>query len=247
MTEDPSGRRAGRRGNGLAAAAYVPLADLDPWRADAVLEALRAAGVAAYVKPSAGRQGGYLEVTLPDRPTDRVWVDSNARPRAERVLAGELSDRPADGGPGPVDEEESWRAIVATFSARPAGAPPWPAEEEVDESGPAGRLVRPVEPVEPLHRPAEPAYAESDLVDEEHYVPPPPPPIPQPHPVTRWAVLALAVGFAVLVLPALLGDPVGPGTALLAVLAVLGGFATLVARMRDAPPTDSGPDDGAVV
>ena len=28
---------------------------------------------------------------------------------------------------------------------------------------------------------------------------------------------------------------------------ILGGAATLVLSMRDAPPTDSGPDDGAVV
>jgi hypothetical protein len=39
-----------------------------------------------------------------------------------------------------------------------------------------------------------------------------------------------------------------PGwAAFLAVAAFVGGFATLVIRMGDKPPRDSGPDDGAVV
>ncbi len=221
MADDEAGaRRSGRRGNGLAATAYVPLAELDPRLADAALQALGDAGVAAYVTPSTGTTGGYLEVSLPDRPRDRVWVDSGARPRAEAVLA-ELADPPA-AAPA-ADEEESWRAIVATFSTAPPGARTWAAAEE------AARDVT------------------EDVAEDEHFVPPVPPPVPQPQGVTRWAALALAVGLSVLILPAVLSDPVGPGLALLAVLAVIGGFATLVARMRDAPPTDSGPDDGAVV
>lgn len=216
VADEAGARRSGRRGNGLAATAYVPLAELDPRLADAALQALREAGVAAYVTPSTGTTGGYLEVSLPDRPRDRVWVDSAARPRAEAVLA-ELANPPAAGAP--VDEEESWRAIVATFQAAPAGTPTWPATEGVAEK----------------------------VAADEHYVPPVPPPVPQPQGVTRWAALAVAVGLGVLIVPAVLSDPVGPGLALLAVLAVIGGFATLVARMRDAPPTDSGPDDGAVV
>lgn len=241
MADDPAGAgRSGRRGNGLAATAYVPLAELDPRLADAVLAALREAGVAAYVTPSTGTTGGYLEVSLPDRPTDRVWVDSAARPRAEAVLA-ELANPSAAAEPPVVDDEESWRAIVATFSAAPPRTPTWPAAEEVAEEGPpGGRVVRRAEPALPADDPARPA-------DEEHYVPPIPPPVPQPQGVTRWAALAIAVGLGVLILPAVLSDPVGPGLALLAVLAVIGGFVTLVVRMRDAPPTDSGPDDGAVV
>lgn len=240
--DDAEARRSGRRGNGLGATAYVPLAELDPRLADAVLAALGEAGVAAYVTPSTGTTGGYLEVSLPDRPTDRVWVDSAARARAEAVLA-ELAGPSAPATPA-VDEDESWRAIVATFQAAPPGTPTWPAAEEVADDGGAlgGRTVRR----------AEPAQATGGLVDagedeHEHYVPPVPPPVPRPQGITRWAALALVVGLGVLILPAVLSDPVGPGVALLAVLAVIGGFATLVAQMRDAPPTDSGPDDGAVV
>lgn len=278
MTEDAGAGRRSRRDNGLVAAAYLPLADLDPRVAEAVLGALREAGVAAYLSPSTGRTGGYLEVSLPDRPSDRVWVDSRARPRAAAILA-ELNGR---GAPAPVDEDEAWRAIVATFSNPPSGTPTWPAAEELDPGrrdaggGPTGRpgvadaadpagegpvtgadFGRPGDGAR-LVRPAGPASARPpvspDAVgvgsgdpDDDHYVPPVPPPVPQPHPVTRWAALALAVGLAVLVIPAILGSPVGSHLAVLAVLAVVGGAGTLVARMRDAPPTDSGPDDGAVV
>lgn len=248
----PDGGRPRDRDNGLSATAYTPLADLDPRLADALLRALRDAGVAAYVAPSGGRRGGYLEVTLPSRPTDRVWVDAAAEPAARAVLAG-LADRPEEPAQG-ADAE--WRAIVAMFERGPGlDVPPWPAAEDlngpgaaVDPPGPA-RVVRPagrtpgtgssgVPAAEPV-----PPRAE----DEEHFVPPPPPPVPQPQPVTRYALAAMLGGIAVLVLPALVGDPVSPALSVLAVLAILGGFATLVARMRDAPPQDSGPDDGAVV
>ncbi len=255
---DDSGavRRPGRRGNGLAAATYVPLAELDPRLADAALQALREAGVAAYVAPSTGTVGGYLEVSLPDRPADRVWVDSAARQRAQGVLA-DLADRPGSqpGSEPAQDEDESWRAIVATFQAEPSDAPAWPAAEGLGTEGPtAGRLVRPAGPAQPSssagNSPGDAGdedFEDTEPDDDEHYVPPVPPPVPQPHPVTRWAALAVIGGLAVLILPTVFSDPVGPGLALLAVLAVVGGFGTLVARMRDDPPTDSGPDDGAVV
>jgi hypothetical protein len=51
----------------------------------------------------------------------------------------------------------------------------------------------------------------------------------------------------VLVLASVLGIPLGGWIGFLVVLAFMAGFVTLVARMKDRPPTDSGPDDGAVV
>ncbi len=50
-----------------------------------------------------------------------------------------------------------------------------------------------------------------------------------------------------LVLAALLGIPLSGWVGFLALLAFMAGFVTLVARMQDRDPTDSGPDDGAVV
>ena len=59
------------RDNGFVARHYLPLADLDPRLAEAMLDVLRTESIAAYVEPSTGRLGGYLEVHLPDRPHDR--------------------------------------------------------------------------------------------------------------------------------------------------------------------------------
>jgi hypothetical protein len=81
------------RDNGFVARHYVPLADLDPRLADAMLEALRSEGIAAYVVPSTGQLGGYLEVHLPERPRDRLWVDRRHHDRATALLSVH-GDRP---------------------------------------------------------------------------------------------------------------------------------------------------------
>ena len=80
------------RSNGLPAIRYTPLVDLEPQLADALLEALRDEGVAAYAAPSPGVKGPYQDVTLPDRPTDRVWVDEDARSRAGEVLSARMPE-----------------------------------------------------------------------------------------------------------------------------------------------------------
>jgi hypothetical protein len=81
-----------------------------------------------------------------------------------------------------------------------------------------------------------------------HYEPPPPPKAPRMHPVTRAALASVALGVALLVAPALTAA-IEPGLTLetIAVLFVLGGVGTLVARMRERPDEGDSPDDGAVV
>ena len=60
-----------------------------------------------------------------------------------------------------------------------------------------------------------------------------------------WA--ALFGGPAYLLVAVMVGWEVPGWAAFLAVAAFVGGFATLVVRMGDQPPRDSGPDNGAVV
>jgi len=83
--------------------------------------------------------------------------------------------------------------------------------------------------------------------DDEHYVPPAPPPLPRLDPVSKGAWVALFGGPGYLLLAVLLGWVVPSWAAFGAVAAFVGGFATLVVRMGDRPPSDSGPDDGAVI
>jgi hypothetical protein len=264
------------RSNGLQALAYAPLTDLDPRLADSVLDALRQAGIAAYVVPSPGETGGYRDIRLPERPKDRLWVDASAVDRARAVV--DTTVPPGD--PPPLDEDAAWRAIVASFEDGPATpVPPWPVSEDLDD-GPArtdapptevrGRVLRRFEANEPAtdeqpgEEPAdiEPPGGESRVVapddaaaepaaardeDAEHFVPPPPPPLPRANPVTAWAWVALLGGVGLLLAPAIVGWDLEGWMALLAVAGIVGGFVTLVARLGDGAPRDSGPDDGAVV
>ncbi|GAA2741467.1 MULTISPECIES: hypothetical protein [Kitasatospora] len=84
--------------------------------------------------------------------------------------------------------------------------------------------------------------------DEGHFVPPEPPPLPPADTTAKFAWLAVLGGPALLLFDALVWREVSGWPAWVGVTAFLGGFATLVARMRgndEDEPHD--PDDGAVV
>lgn len=174
--------------------------------------------------------------------------------------------------PDALDEDAAWADIVAFFDQEPSAAvPPWPVSEDADESravdgarrgrrhddasgnpdveaegeeawteaGPAA--------VGPARASAETAPAEEEEEEEEGYTPPPPPPLPRMSKHTLGALLTVAFGLFVLVLgPRLLG--VDPDAALeVGILAIITGIGYLIWRMRDGPPEDDRPDDGAVV
>jgi hypothetical protein len=127
-----------------------------------------------------------------------------------------------------ADEEDPGAAQVSAQE----WADPLPG---VIPAPPQARIVRPAVPPPPA------------AADDEHYVPPVPPPLPRLDPVSKGAWAALFGGPGYLLLAVLLGWVVPSWAAFCAVAAFVGGFATLVVRMADRPPDDSGPDDGAVV
>lgn len=234
-----------RRGNGLTADAYVPLADLTPQLADAMLTALREAGIAAYAVPAPGELGGYLDVRLPEEPTDRLYADADNRQAAQEILDSHLPELRKDYAAS-RDEDQIFAEIVASFDRPSDGETPWPAmeniddiieekhddgEDTLDESGGERALTARV--VKP---------AASD--EEDHYIPPPPPPLPKPDAMTRLAWVALLGGPLYLVASVFLRWQVPSWAAFTAVAAFIGGFVALVLRMGDEPPED---DDGAVV
>jgi hypothetical protein len=148
---------------------------------------------------------------------------------------------PATGDPG------TGRAAGANGQAAPradgedpGGAQPpprgWDPVPGVIPAQPQARIVRPA-----ASAPLPPTG------DDEHYVPPVPPPLPRLDPVSKGAWAALFGGPGYLLLAVLLGWVVPSWAAFCAVGAFVGGFATLVVRMGDRPPGDSGPNDGAVV
>jgi hypothetical protein len=169
-------------------------------------------------------------------------------------------------------DEAAWRDLIAHYAVPAAteGVPPWPVREDLPGQPPAPpgtpdqeqadpgltQLWRPdpapgVIPSPPQIRivrpavPSPPPAAEAD--DDEHYVPPPPPPLPRLDPVSKGAWTALFGGPGYLLLAVMLGWTVPGWAAFCAVAAFVGGFATLVVRMGDRPPGDSGSDNGAVV
>ena len=225
-----SARGRGRRDNGLDAALWTPLRDVDPRVGEHLLDVLREAGVAAYLEPSADVEPYTRTVSLPSPPSDRLFVD-RARTAEARALVDEHADdhaqeraRARQPARRDVDEDAEWARIVAAFEAEHG-------RTAVDE-GPAD--VPPPAPAEPsvLDRP------------EEHYEPPPAPPVPAPAPASLYAVLLIAAGAVLVVAPRVLGMSADLGL-VLGVAAVAGGVGVLLSRMRERS-TDDG-DDGAVV
>jgi hypothetical protein len=226
-------RGRGRRDNGLDAALWTPLRDVDPRVGEHLLDVLRDAGIAAYLEPAADITP-YRSVYLPSPPSDRLFVD-----RAREAEATGLVDTNGDedavhrrverrGTRRRLDEEAEWRRIVAALEAD-GGTPLLDGEPAVAAAAAAA-----------------PAPAEPDLLElpEEHYEPPPPPPLRAPAPASLYAVLLIAAGALLVVAPSVVGLS-GNVALLLGVAGVAAGVAVLVSRMRDRSVDDG--DDGAVV
>ncbi|WP_327157358.1 hypothetical protein [Streptomyces tubercidicus] len=96
--------------------------------------------------------------------------------------------------------------------------------------------------------PAEASDDDLDGTDEGHFTPPEPPPLPQADVTAKFAWLAVIGGPLLLVTMVLLQQPVTWWITVLGVGGFLGGFATLVARMKDDDEDDNDlPGSGAVV
>jgi hypothetical protein len=213
--------------NGLPAQAWLALGAIDPRLAEPLLESLRSAGVGAYVAPFTSRRStSHLEM--------RLWVDAALKSEAERVVSSVLPELRESLG---ETEDERWSQLVASLQSDvDPDETPWPVAEGYSS-------FEPSPPPPPPASYSQPVYEDP----EDHFVPPDPAPLPPTNPVTKYGWVALLGGIALLIFPALAGHAIGNGLLALAILAIMGGFVTLVLRMKDAPPNDSDPDDGAVV
>src|SRR5664280_3835249 len=142
--------RSGRRRNDVSAAAFAPMVDIDPRLGPALLEALQRVGIAAYVEPVGGSVGGYCEIRLPSRPTDRLWTDLRQREVARSVVARALADmgvRP-DGDPVPDDgavaaptADSAWESVLLAWRL-PLDPGPRPPRRRAPDRRLAGRPCR---------------------------------------------------------------------------------------------------------
>jgi len=222
MTEGATPR--GNRDNGLRCAGYAAVADLDPRIVDALLTVLRDEGIAAYAAPTPATTGGAMETRLPSRPIDRLWVDDGQVARAKALVAEQTRE---------PDIDTAWQQVLASLQTpSTAPVPAWPVSEDVDDDADGTRDAAA----------GDNGTTASAALEDEHFVPPPPPPIPRLHRKTVAALASIVLGLVIL------ATNFDGGTfTVLAVIAIVGGLASLVWRMHDGPPTDSGWDDGAVV
>jgi len=158
--------RRGRRDNGLDAAAFVPLLDVDPRVGEHLLDVLASAGVPAYLEPSADVEPYTRALSLPSPPTDRLWVDRDQRSQARMIVDAETplgprpvppprDDEPSHGLPD-LDEERAWEAIIAGFDGPAVDPQPPVRPEPADEPdlGDGGRIPG------PQRRPGDPEPAD---------------------------------------------------------------------------------------
>jgi hypothetical protein len=86
MTSASGRSPRGRRDNGLDASEYVAAADVDPRVGEHLLDVLALAKIAAYLQPSSDLHPVTRTTTLPNRPTDRLWVDRRHLAEARDVI-----------------------------------------------------------------------------------------------------------------------------------------------------------------
>jgi hypothetical protein len=257
------------RSNGLTAPTYTPVADLEPPVAAALLDDLRALGVAAYTTPVASTtMSGFDRPEYRDGVRDRLYVDSRSA-EAVRDLIARRDPRMVE-----QNDDLTFAQLVAGFD-RPLGGTvaPWPVDEDLGagDAHVADERDTAVAPTEPEDAggarrrwgdrdddakasddeylavtwqsrrddPAEPRDR------EEHFVPDPPAPLPHLEPYKQLAWAGVIGGPLTLLVAALTGLEFPEWLSWFAIVGFVGGFVTLVATMSDDDDWDS--DDGAVV
>jgi len=185
-------------------------------------------------------------------------------------------DREPDEQGVPFDEEAAWAAIVAGYGEEPKdppGAKPFKSVEDLALLEPEAN-DEPAQPTKPAksgkedEKPAKPLggsvsfapgvgprdystpeASEDDFEedDEGHFVPPEPPPLPAGDTTSKFAWLGVLGGPLLLLVAVLLRWDMTWWLATIGIGGFLGGFATLVARMRADDEDEEGPGRGAVV
>ncbi|MCU1675494.1 MAG: putative rane protein [Frankiales bacterium] len=245
------------RSNGLPAARFEVLRDVDQLVSARLLQVLAEAGIAAYAR----QRANAIDPTRFD-VIDRIWVDATRHDEAARIVDEQL---PSITALLDRDDDAAFAEIVAGWDdegGAPVGA--WPAQEDLDGDGRSDadddtdeapwspedtstwtrrRLIRPAAAPE-----VAPVAADEPDDPDEHFVPPPPPPLPRLDKPTAVGLGALSLGIVALFGIWIFGLQVDAIVEWLALFMALAGGASLIVRMRDKlPPEEGGPDDGAVV
>lgn len=217
---------------------------------------------------SAPRQGGGRPTPGGARPPGDGGPPGNPDVEAEwaRIVAGFHRDVDPTAAPWPAAEGlDPTRAPDPPAAAGEGGTRR--AGQRPEAGDPAERESRPdPEPVRRLPSATEisgisldPRAGDGSLLDgldtfgmdgaagtDETYTPPPPPPLPRISKYAVTALVSLVFGAVLLMFPTLLPIDRFTGT-MIGFTAIVGGFVTLVWRLRPGDDEDHDPDDGAVV
>lgn len=226
MTEAGNPEAGGRLDNGLHAAAYVPLTDVDPETGRQLLSALGRARIAAYLDAAGERR--------------RLYVDSDDRIDARTIVAAAVramgSDEPAAAPDDPlagVDTNAAFDALIADWYVDTVSAVR-DAERDLtrEDADWRARLNQP------------PVSSDEVWLDEDHYVPPPPPPLPRFAAPTILAMTLVAISIVLLGFGGEFGLA-GDLTLVLGIGGLLLAGALLFSRLREGRVDED--DDGSAV
>jgi hypothetical protein len=219
--------------NGLFAARYVPLTDLDADIAPVLLQALGRARIAAYLADAPDGARRRLFVAAEERADARTIVASVLRADGREPVDGTAAVPPRPAAPEPdIDYDLAFSELIADWHVDTHQAIR-EAERALSQQDADWRArLEQTEASDPI------------WLDEEHYVPPPPPPLPRLAAPTAGAIVLLIASIVLLTLGGMAG--LAPNfTLLLGVLGVLSGATILVMRLRRRREEDD--DDGAVL
>lgn len=223
--------------NGLAAASYVPLADVAPEFTAHLLAALARARIAAYLG----------EVPPPERTDDtlrRLYVAAEERADARTIVAAVLRAAGTGGALPPFAEPDAGLQRTDPALDYDAAFAELIADWHVDTIAAIREAERALSREDENWRARlEQGAPDPVWLDEHHYVPPPPPPLPRPTAPTVLATMLIILSVLMLGFGTVLGLDQGFAM-LLGVGGVLIGAGLLIMRLRERPDED---DDGAVV
>lgn len=198
----------------------------------------------------------------PPESDDDVWAQIVAgydqsldQPFAPWPVAEDVDAEPDDhdgdarDAPGSAGTDSDAGHPAAAQHAEPgsdAPEPPWSRRHQ-DRLAGAGQPEEDSSYDEGPYRPDEEPAAGARPDAADRFVPPPPPPLPELDTVSQLAWGGLIGGPLFLVIAAIAGWALPSLLLGLAVLAFVAGFVTLVVRMKDKPPDDWDPGNGAVL
>lgn len=197
-------------------------------------------------------EGAEADAPAPVESRPRRSTPERSQAEQDAIFAALVAqfDDPVDLTNPNWPEVENLRAQNELKGGFKDGTGPKPGQDAGDDLSdlapqPRSRSGR---PVLPAAGPGPRDFELAEETDEGHFVPPEPPPLPAADVTAKFAWLAVLGGPALLLIDAVVWREISGWPAWVGVTAFLGGFVTLVARMKDRDEDEpEDPDHGAVV